>query len=732
MASGQVAIFPTFKGFRRAVTAETEGAAKASESGFKRAFSNTGQSSGRTTGSGFRKAFEQESRGFSSAATKELEKAVATSSRALSTARLREQDAAGKVRVAERQLAEAREKYASDSSQVIRAEERLATATRQLGSAQDNTKEATDTLRAAQSRLADAVDDAGDQLNQAGRRSAGRFASGFREILAGSFVGSALGNIASNITAGISNAVGDGFRTAFRYVQESVGFASALQQSIGAVDSVFKENASTIRSWAEGAAQDVGLSRNAYQEFATVIGSQLKNLGVPIEDVTDQTGVLIGLGADLAAQFGGPTTDAVNAISSALRGERDPIERYGVSINETAVSARLAALGLNNLTGEQEQAAKAQAVLSLLMEQTADAQGTFARESDTLAGQQARLNAEWENAQTKLGMSLLPSLTTLAQVANESLVPALNGVIDKVGPELGQALQESTPALVDLVQVTAEYLPELVTLGAEALPLFIQGAQVIIPLLRTWTETQTGVLSVTNAIFALLSGDSSVRKFADAALNATGVVGGLANGIYAAQTGFIGFGSTVVQTMQSIPKAVGYGVDTAIEFIRSLPQRAVAAVGDLGGLLYSSGRSLINGFLRGISETPVGSVISGVLSTVRGFFPNSPAKYGPFSGAGWDRLRQSGEAVMAQFESGMRSRATVAPVGVSFATSSTLASALSGSSRAGSGARAGIGDTYNLYGVTTAETAEQIGREIGKKKRRAAYATGAPTTTGVS
>src|SRR5690606_40307374 len=64
----------------------------------------------------------------------------------VSNARLREQDAAGKVRVAEAQLAEARRKHAADSSQVIRAEERLASAQRALSRAQDVTKASSEQL----------------------------------------------------------------------------------------------------------------------------------------------------------------------------------------------------------------------------------------------------------------------------------------------------------------------------------------------------------------------------------------------------------------------------------------------------------------------------------------------------------------------------------------------------------------------------------------------------------
>ena len=60
----------------------------------------------------------------------------------------------------------------------------------------------------------------------------------------------------------------------------------------------------------------------------------------------------------------------------------------------------------------------------------------------------------------------------------------------------------------------------------------------------------------------------------------------------------------------------------------------------------------MGGFIRGIKESPVGEAVSGVLDWASGFFPNSPAKRGPFSGSGWTRLGQSGEALMTQFSSG--------------------------------------------------------------------------------
>ena len=103
-------------------------------------------------------------------------------------------------------------------------------------------------------------------------------------------------------------------------------------------------------------------------------------------------------------------------MSSLLRGERDPIERYGVSIKQADVNARLAAMGLTGLEGEAAKAAERQATLALLTDQTSSALGQFERESDTAAGAQQRATAEWENAQAKLGEALLPTLVDLAGI----------------------------------------------------------------------------------------------------------------------------------------------------------------------------------------------------------------------------------------------------------------------------------------------------------------------------
>jgi len=190
--------------------------------------------------------------------------------------------------------------------------------------------------------------------------------------------------------------------------------ASEAQQAAGAVDAVFGKSATAVHKFAKGSADATGLASSEYESMAATFGAQLKNMGVSSKKLAPTTDDLITMGADLAAQFGGSTSDAVAALSSLLRGETDPIERYGVSIKSADVEAQKAAMGLDNLTGKADKQATTQATLALLTNQTADAQGAFAREAGTAAGQQARANAKFKDATAALGTALLPVVSMVA------------------------------------------------------------------------------------------------------------------------------------------------------------------------------------------------------------------------------------------------------------------------------------------------------------------------------
>lgn len=193
-----------------------------------------------------------------------------------------------------------------------------------------------------------------------------------------------------------------------------VNAAADLQQSVGSVETVFGDSAKQMLAWSDQAAQAVGLSKNEYNEFATLVGSQLQNFGMSVEDSAAKTNDLISLGADLSSMFGGTTADAVDALSAALKGEMDPIEKYGISLNDATLKAQAASMGLGDLYAAGDRNAKMQATLAAITAQSGKAVGNFAREADTAQGQQQRMAAAFENAKAALGEALLPALTAAA------------------------------------------------------------------------------------------------------------------------------------------------------------------------------------------------------------------------------------------------------------------------------------------------------------------------------
>lgn len=267
---------------------------------------------------------------------------------------------------------------------------------------------------------------------------------------------------------------------AFKYGADAIDLAADLEQSVGAIDTVFGKSAKRMHKWAKTAANDVGLTQNEFNELGTLIGSQLKNGGTAMDRLAPKTKKLIGLGADLSSMFGGTTSEAVEALSSALKGERDPIERYGVSLSQAKIDAEAAALGFEKVDGSLSNQAQQAATLSLIMKQTADAHGNFAKEVDTLSGKNQRLKASLEDTKTEIGTALLPIVADAADFllkkgvpafedfadwfSNDG-IPAIQDFADEAKPlaeELLPAIGDGLGAVRDALSTAAPYAKDLV------------------------------------------------------------------------------------------------------------------------------------------------------------------------------------------------------------------------------------------------------------------------------
>ena len=247
------------------------------------------------------------------------------------------------------------------------------------------------------------------EAEAAGRASSSKFKSAFTGAL----------TAAGGLFAGVQ---------IFDFGKDAIFKAGDIEQSIGAVDAVFKDSASQMHEYAATASSTVGISTNAYNELASVLGASLKNGGTSIDELGEKTNGLIQLGADLSSLYGGTTAEAIDAISAALRGEMDPIERYGISLNDAALTAKGLEMGIKKVGGSFSTQEKQLITQALLFEQSTDAQGNFSRESDTFAHKMQVASARMEDMKTKVGSALLPTVVRLMDVFSEKFNPVLTEV----------------------------------------------------------------------------------------------------------------------------------------------------------------------------------------------------------------------------------------------------------------------------------------------------------------
>lgn len=93
----------------------------------------------------------------------------------------------------------------------------------------------------------------------------------------------------------------------------------------------------------------------------------------------------------------------------------------------------------------------------------------------------------------------------------------------------------------------------------------------------------------------------------------------------------------IKQAATNFSSGVRSTVSTLLSFIGNMPGEIMGFFSGIGSWLLDSGKALIQGFIDGIKTAFdwAKNAVSEGLSTIRSFFPFSPAKQGPFSGRGW-------------------------------------------------------------------------------------------------
>ena len=264
---------------------------------------------------------------------------------------------------------------------------------------------------------------------------------------AGKVLGATLG------AAGAAFAVFQGAR----FIGDAVQSASDLNEALSKNRVLFGQSAQAIRDFASGAAVSLGQTEtqalNAAGTFA-VFGKSAQLTGSELVNFSTS---LTTLASDLASFYNTSADDAITAIGAALRNESEPIRRFGVLLDAASLEAEAFAMGLTKALGPLTQQQRVLAAQSLILKQTTDAQGDFARTQDGLANTTKTLAAAFENAKAAIGEGFVNSINEATKATGGAGGLATN--IEQLGDELGTftvGAGAAVGALLDLVNATTD------------------------------------------------------------------------------------------------------------------------------------------------------------------------------------------------------------------------------------------------------------------------------------
>ena len=260
----------------------------------------------------------------------------------------------------------------------------------------------------------------------------------------------------------------------------SITAASDLNETQSKIEAIFgAESAAKLEAWSDTAATAFGQSKAAALDASGTFAVFGKAAGLMGSDLEEFAMSNTELASDLGSFFNTEPAEAAQAIAAALRGESEPIRKYGVMMNDASLKQAYFEETGEKVKGSLTAQQKALAANRLIWEQTTDAQGDYERTSDGLANSQRSLAATIEDVKGKVGQGLLPAVTEIVQALGPlatELAEPLGELAKMIGEQLADAFEVIAPLLKPLAEA-------LISLGGSVLGALIGAVKTLIPAL---------------------------------------------------------------------------------------------------------------------------------------------------------------------------------------------------------------------------------------------------------
>jgi len=211
-----------------------------------------------------------------------------------------------------------------------------------------------------------------------------------------------------------------------QFTGKLINLASAAEETQSKFNVVFRGIGEDAEDWVKQITKDLGRSEKQFKGYAAAFQDTFVPLGFARDEAFAFSKTLVALGADLASFNDEAESDTMNRLKSGMTGNVEVFKQYGVVINAARINQELFTMGIKKGTKAATEAQKAQAILTLLLEGTKDAQGDAARTAGSFANQMRRFQSTTEQMGTDLGTAILPLASLGLQAVYEKLLKPIS------------------------------------------------------------------------------------------------------------------------------------------------------------------------------------------------------------------------------------------------------------------------------------------------------------------
>lgn len=295
------------------------------------------------------------------------------------------------------------------------------------------------------------ADDAGDSLEEAGKKSI-KFGDLIKAHVISDIIVNGLKSVASackSIAKGV-----------FDFVKESVAGFGELEQNLGGAEAVFGSHVDAVVEKSKSAYKDMGVAQSEYLATANKMGSLFQGSGLSQERSLELTTKAMQRATDVASVMGIDTSQALESIAGAAKGNFTMMDNLGVAMNATTLQAYAAGKGINFVWNKASNAEKAELAMQMFFEKTEQYAGNFAREAEsTLTGSIGMTKAAMQTLKENLGNS------------EADLEPMIMNLLNSVKA----VVRNAAPVVQNVINAILEQTPSLLNAGAQMVNSLLDG-----------------------------------------------------------------------------------------------------------------------------------------------------------------------------------------------------------------------------------------------------------------